>query len=81
MRQTIELGALAPNLDEQLREIGLTDEKVISRLNLIANSLTVCAVHGIVAPSAIERGRTNLLKMIRKEFEKAHGLKEGKKAR
>ncbi len=69
-RTHIELGALAPSLDTQLREIGITDEKVISRLNLIADRLTVCAIHGMIAPSMIDRGRSKLVKMIGVELRK-----------
>ena len=67
-RTHIELGALAPPLDTQLREIGITDEKVISRFNLLGNSLSVCAVHGLIAQYMIDRGRSKLIKMISAEL-------------
>jgi hypothetical protein len=65
MRNQIELGALAPKLSEQLRELGMQDEKIMIRFEIIADALTVCAVHGIIPPSQIDKGRDKLVRRIR----------------
>lgn len=62
----IEISAFGPSLAEQLE--GCFDQKSIDRYELISKSLTVCLVHSIIPPSAVEQGRKKMIKKIGREW-------------
>lgn len=60
----IQLGALCPNLSEQLKDHAPADK--LEFLDRIADSITLLSLHGIITESQVTQARKRLMKRIEK---------------
>lgn len=70
---SLELGALCPPISQQLA--GRAPKKELARLDLMADAIVTCAVHGLLGDREIHRARTKLVKKAAKVVALNAGVK------